>query len=337
MDDEGHDEMTERVNDTPRGLGEILTALAGLTPAQHTLLGRISEHSSPVTVTELAEESGLHVSSVRETMDGLYSLGLVVREQLPAHGRGRPALGYVTHTPSDPSLPAQLLTQAVTAVLAWLRANVPDPQEAALGVGREWGDIALSMLHVPDHSKHRVPPEGFRLANHMAKIRLFLTHLGLAATPHPARETALVLSACPFTDADAPDPLAFFVRRGIVERVLERTSAGSADIEVLPDPDDPMRAVVVLTERPTARRQTVTTIRYYGGAAEAAGVESETLTPRETPATLDALIETLSARTPALAPVLAACSFLVDQTPAGPGTALDAGSTVDVLPPFAGG
>ena len=52
-----------------RTLAETLEAMAALTPAQHALLERISQHAAPVTVAELAQEAGLHVSSVRETLE----------------------------------------------------------------------------------------------------------------------------------------------------------------------------------------------------------------------------------------------------------------------------
>jgi len=83
------------MSDTSRArpLAETLAAMAALTPAQHALLERISHHATPVTVAELAQEAGLHVSSVRETLEGLFALGLVEKQQLPSSGRGRPALG----------------------------------------------------------------------------------------------------------------------------------------------------------------------------------------------------------------------------------------------------
>ena len=86
--------------------------MAALTPAQHALLERISQHATPVTVAELAQEAGLHVSSVRETLEGLFAVGLVEKQQLPSSGRGRPALGYSTTTPADPSFAAQMLPAA---------------------------------------------------------------------------------------------------------------------------------------------------------------------------------------------------------------------------------
>ena len=76
-------------------------------------------------------------------------------------------------------------------------------------------------------------------------------------------------------------------------------------------------------------------MRYFAGARAAAGRPAE-----EVPAgTLKELVEALEMRHGGqLGRVLGACSFLVDGLNCRePGTALTDSSTVDVLPPFAGG
>ena len=94
---------------------------------------------------------------------------------------------------------------------------------------------------------------------------------GFAAAAHPEEATSLVLGACPYTDPDDPDPLALELRRGVVERILERTSAGKADVAYLPDPANPVRVLVRLTERDEPRRRPrPTRVRFFGGAEEAA-------------------------------------------------------------------
>ncbi|MBD8078704.1 MoaD/ThiS family protein [Cellulosimicrobium arenosum] len=76
------------------------------------------------------------------------------------------------------------------------------------------------------------------------------------------------------------------------------------------------------------------TVRYFAGARDAAGVETETVVA----ATVGALYAEVVTRHPALAGVLPRCSLLVggvraadDATPVG------SDELVDVLPPFAGG
>ena len=61
--------MTDTSHSRP--LAETLDAMAALTPAQHALLERISQHATPVTVAELAQEAGLHVSRSCARLRGL--------------------------------------------------------------------------------------------------------------------------------------------------------------------------------------------------------------------------------------------------------------------------
>lgn len=79
------------------------------------------------------------------------------------------------------------------------------------------------------------------------------------------------------------------------------------------------------------------TVRYFAGAAAAAGVDEEKV---DAPAgtTLGDLLRTLGQGRPDLARVLAVASVLVDEVSARDLTAeVSDGTAVDVLPPFAGG
>jgi sulfur-carrier protein len=79
------------------------------------------------------------------------------------------------------------------------------------------------------------------------------------------------------------------------------------------------------------------TVRYFAAARAAAGSESEQLAVRAG-ATVGELVGTLGGRSQELARVLSRCSYLCDgmavRDQAQP---LQAGNTIDVLPPFAGG
>ena len=78
-------------------------------------------------------------------------------------------------------------------------------------------------------------------------------------------------------------------------------------------------------------------MRYYAGAAEAAGREEERL-DLLAPAPLSDVLEVLAERHgPGLARVLAACSFLLDAVAAPRESLVADGAVLDVLPPFAGG
>lgn len=324
---------------TPRSLEDLLSTMATLTTAQHALLSRISVHTSPVTATDLADQASLHVSSVRETLDALTSLGLIARTQLPAKGRGRPSIGYSTSVPTDPSFAAQMLNQFAASVFECLHVADVDQTEEALAIGRAWGDRALTSMKVPDHSRlDSASLEDFSLANHMGKVRLLLTALGLGATPSPVSPTAFTLTACPLTEPDNPDRLALDVRRGLVDRILERTAVSLATWEWIPDPHDPLVATVVLTQSPAASWKPPTTpVYFFGGASDAAGTDVLELAEDDVPDTLGRLISDLSRSFPDLAPILEVSSYLVEQRPADRMRALRPGVRIDVLPPFAGG
>jgi sulfur-carrier protein len=79
------------------------------------------------------------------------------------------------------------------------------------------------------------------------------------------------------------------------------------------------------------------TVRYFAAARAAAGSDSEQLTVHSG-ATVDELVDGLGSRSHELARVLCRCSFLCDGVAVRDRTQpLQAGNTVDVLPPFAGG
>src|SRR5699024_8560212 len=75
-------------------------------------------------------------------------------------------------------------------------------------------------------------------------------------------------------------------------------------------------------------------VRYFAAAADAAGLQSETMTVPDA-ATVAEVREAMIAEHPALAGVVQLCSFLVDGQAAELTDPI--GATVDVLPPFAGG
>ena len=78
-------------------------------------------------------------------------------------------------------------------------------------------------------------------------------------------------------------------------------------------------------------------VRYFAGAAEAAGVTEETVAS-DFVVTVAELVEQLGTDRERLAKVLAVSTVLVDGHPAHERTEfVSPGANVDVLPPFAGG
>ena len=75
------------------------------------------------------------------------------------------------------------------------------------------------------------------------------------------------------------------------------------------------------------------TVRYWAAARAAAGVASDVVSG----ATVDEVVSVAVALHPALRPVAAVATFLVDGSAAPRSRPVQAGATVEVLPPFAGG
>jgi molybdopterin converting factor small subunit len=84
---------------------------------------------------------------------------------------------------------------------------------------------------------------------------------------------------------------------------------------------------------PQAAAVTVT-VRYWAGARAAAGVDSDTVSGC---ATVGDAVAAVTRLRPALEPVTAVSSLLLEGVPAGRDAVLPAGAVVEVLPPFAGG
>jgi sulfur-carrier protein len=79
------------------------------------------------------------------------------------------------------------------------------------------------------------------------------------------------------------------------------------------------------------------TVRYFAAARAAAGSDSERVTV-SSGATVGELVDGLGGRSQELARVLLRCSFLCDGLAVrDQSQPLQAGNTIDVLPPFAGG
>jgi sulfur-carrier protein len=93
----------------------------------------------------------------------------------------------------------------------------------------------------------------------------------------------------------------------------------------------------VLNPAGTPRTAIEITVRYFASARAAAGVESETVALVQG-STITSLTSVLADSRPPLGEVLKRCSFLIDELAVRDRSrVVPDGSTVDVLPPFAGG
>jgi molybdopterin converting factor small subunit len=79
------------------------------------------------------------------------------------------------------------------------------------------------------------------------------------------------------------------------------------------------------------------TVRLFAGARAAAAGHAAVAVTAPAGATVSDVLDFVTGQHPGLRQVIPACSFLLDGTRATPATAVGAGRTLDVLPPFSGG
>ncbi len=131
-------------------------------------------------------------------------------------------------------------------------------------------------------------------------------------TPDRAGESGWNAPATPFTSPPTPPAGA------------PAGSVRGSSPSPVPGPDEGL---------PGLRGSGTVTVRYWAGARAAATVSMD---PLPAGSVEDILAAAVAAR-PALAPVVALCSVLVDGLRSEGDTVVAPGAVVDVLPPFAGG
>lgn len=109
---------------------------ADLSRPRSAVLKAVEDHT-PATLSTLAEQTGLHVNTVREHLDGLLQAGLVRRESAPPSGRGRPALLYRP----VPRVGGAVTEYAglATALAGVIHRTSSDPAADARRAGEAWG------------------------------------------------------------------------------------------------------------------------------------------------------------------------------------------------------
>lgn len=121
-----------------------------LTPARRVVLDVLGRRAMPMTVADVAEETGLHLNTVREHLEFLIDAGLAKRGRLSPSGRGRPASTY-SFAPQAELLSRgyALVAGALVDYLATTFGHAPEVQAHAEAVGRHWGREILARMSEP--------------------------------------------------------------------------------------------------------------------------------------------------------------------------------------------
>ena len=174
----------------------------------------------PMTLADLAAESGLHVNTVREHLEALEQRGLVRRESAAPRGRGRPASLYRAVEPGDRSEYAGL----ATALAAAIHRTSDHPRDDAIAAGEGWGrELARAK------AARQTTAQAAR-----GQVVALLDDLGFA--PDADKRNAVVrLTRCPLLDAAHRYPdIVCGVHLGIVRAALDEYGAETEGADLFP-------------------------------------------------------------------------------------------------------
>lgn len=159
------------------------------------LLRALTAAAEPLGARELAEQVGLHLTTVRAHLDVLVDAGLVASEREPRTTPGRPRLLYrpVTDVPPQEVGGYRLLAEMLASHLT---ATTTDPTAPATAVGRVWGE----------YLSDRAPPFA-RVSADEAGTRLLELFGRLGFEPELDDDgTRMLLHRCPFLDVACRHP-----------------------------------------------------------------------------------------------------------------------------------
>jgi predicted ArsR family transcriptional regulator len=169
------------------------------------LMDALTKSERPLDTAELAEASGLHLSTVRFHLKVLTAAGLLTREQEARQTRGRPRILY---TPAGTEDPAPQGYRLLATLLATHWAGSPDERsESAERAGRAvaWEHLPSARENPPsENPASENPPTA---AESIARVLDLFNTLGFQ--PDAVRDGAeiqLGLNACPFRDIALLNP-----------------------------------------------------------------------------------------------------------------------------------
>ncbi|NGP04887.1 transcriptional regulator [Rhodococcus sp. 14C212] len=191
-----------------------------------TVLDDVRAHA-PTRVGDVAARLALHTNTVREHLEALVDLGLLLHDNVgtqPARGRGRPARWYRPAPAADPSVSARDYAGLATALAGHLARTSTTPESDARAAGTEWGRELVREYRTGSPSDD---PDRTVLA--------LLTHLGFDPVddgPH----RGVALRRCPLLAAARRFPAVVCqVHLGIVEGALDELGAPTAPgLDLLP-------------------------------------------------------------------------------------------------------
>lgn len=180
------------------------------------LLWVLTGSDAPRSAAELAEEVGLHLTTVRAHLDILIEAGLVAAEREGRGTPGRPRLLYRA-TGAQPSAADggyRLLAEVLASHLA---GTTDDPETQAVAAGRVWGAYLVDR-----------PPPYARPSRHAARAALLELLERLGFDPELDDDARILLRRCPFLEVARQHPdVVCSVHLGLLHGALEALDSPS--------------------------------------------------------------------------------------------------------------
>lgn len=131
------------IDDGPTSLQRQARALGD--PTRHAIFRHVADAPEPVRVVGLAQHFGLAHSAVRQHLAKLCDAGLVVEEQAPRSGAGRPALQYRLSSETAGAWDSLGAYSQLAIMLAEVVSSGRSPRQ----VGRDTGRKAIRLPTEP--------------------------------------------------------------------------------------------------------------------------------------------------------------------------------------------
>lgn len=182
------------------------------------VLGALQRAERPISVTDIAEEVGLHPNTARFHLDGLVEQGLALRETEQRDVPGRPRALYRASADSAHAgrRSYRLLAEILTSYLA---SHTPAPGDAALHAGEAWGRFLTER------------PAPFRNVDKATATRQLvevLDEIGFApeSVDDDEQRPQILLHQCPFREvAEEHRDVVCAVHLGLMRGVLAELDA----------------------------------------------------------------------------------------------------------------
>ncbi len=178
------------------------------------VLARLREAGAPLSVAEVAEQTGLHVNTARFHLDGLVGDGLADRHTEERDVPGRPRILYAARGGAPGPRSYGLLAEMLTGLVA----SLDDAGPAAVEAGKAWG------RHLVERA---APSQQVDADEAVARLNRVLDAVGFQPEVHPGEQGSEIrLHHCPFREvAERHTDVVCAIHLGLMQGALDELRA----------------------------------------------------------------------------------------------------------------